>query len=138
MLLDTNVVSEIMKADTHPGVRRFLDGLDLAAIYLSTPTLGELRYGIELLVPSRRRRGFEIALDQVERIDFAGRILPFDAEAAVAYGEIKAARRRSGRPVQAIDAQIAAIARVHGLTLATRNVRDFAETGIDLVDPFAL
>jgi predicted nucleic acid-binding protein len=96
----------------------------------------EVLFGLALLPAGRRRSALEEAARRMFAEDFAGRVLPFDRAAAEAFAAIGAARRRLGRPIAALDAQIAAIARAHGAVLATRNVADFAECGIDVVDPW--
>ncbi|MBT9291292.1 PIN domain-containing protein [Hyphomicrobiaceae bacterium 22] len=100
--------------------------------------LAELRYGVEILEPSRRQRQLVEMVDAIEFEHYRDRLLTFDAVAARLSAVIRAQRRRIGRPVAVIDAQIAAIARANGMRLVTRNVRDFEATGVDLVDPFAL
>jgi len=102
----------------------------------TTITEGELLYGIELLPEGRRRSLLETLVAGILAEDFAGRILPFDSAAAREYADIAANRRRLGRPISEPDARIAAIARSRGARLATRNVSDFADCGLQLIDPW--
>ncbi len=136
ILLDTNVVSELVKASPHETVIAFIGAHEAEVTYISAVTAGELRFGIALLPIGRRREALDRAVEQMLAIDFRHRVLPFDVSAARAYAEIAASRRRMGRPMGMADAQIAAIARVHGAALATRNVRDFDACGISVVNPW--
>ena len=105
-------------------------------VYLTTITEAELRYGFAIMPEGRRREGLESALERMLHDAFARRILPFDSDAAIAYAEIADGRRAAGRPVSPADCQIAAIARSRGMAVATRNVRDFVDMGIDVIDPW--
>ena len=137
VVLDTNVVSELMRDDPHADVLVWLDERPTRELFVTAVTEAEVWTGIAFLPEGKRRSGIAEAADRAFRGLFAGRVLPFDSDAARAYAEIAAARRAAGRPVSQADAQIAAIARSRGMALATRNIRDFASTGIDLVDPWA-
>lgn len=135
-LLDTNVVSEGMKARPEPRVVAWILEHRAADLYLSALTLGELVRGARKHPDESRRRVFETWIrDEVSR-QFKGRILPFDAEAAVIWGEMLAAGDHAGLPLPAVDAQIAAVARRHGMTVVTRNVRDFSLMNVPLLDPW--
>jgi predicted nucleic acid-binding protein len=107
-----------------------------AGMFISAITEAELRYGLALLPESRRRRRLVAQAGAMLAEDFADRILPFDSPAASAYARIAATRRLSGRPISQADAQIAAISASRGASLATRNVADFVDCGIDIVDPW--
>ena len=96
----------------------------------------ELALGAALLAPGHRQRALEEAITTIFDAVFTGRVLPFDRAAAKGYAALVAGRRRIGRPIATLDAQIAAIAGVHGATIATRNVADFADCGIDIIDPW--
>ena len=137
VVLDTNVVSELMRADPHAEVLVWLDDRPTRELFVTAVTEAEVRTGIAFLPEGRRRRGITEAADRAFGGLFAGRVLPFDSEAARAFAEIAAARRAAGRPVSQADGQIAAIARSRGMAVATRNVRDFADMGVDLIDPWA-
>jgi len=136
-VLDTNVVSELMRDRPDAGVVDRLTQLDDSAWYLSAVTEAELRHGLALMPAGRRRSRLMAALQVLLAQEFAGRVLPFDAPAAVYYADAMAARGKAGRPLQVQDAMIAACCRVHGATLLTRNVRDFEGLDVPLVDPWA-
>jgi hypothetical protein len=135
LILDTNVVSELMKPPTlrDPGVMTWFRSLSDQP-YLTTVTLGELFSGAYRLEQGKRQHELLTLIDEAVA-DLAG-VIDFDSPAAEAYGRISAGRRRLGRPTQPLDAQIAAIALVNDATLATRNVSDFEDVGIDLVNPW--
>jgi predicted nucleic acid-binding protein len=136
ILLDTNVLSELMRPSPSAVVESWMGSQPVAGIFISAITEAELRYGLALLPDSRRQRRLTAQVEALLAEDFAGRILPFDSPAAAAYARIAAARRLSGRPISQADAQIAAIAASRGATLATRNVTDFIDCEIDVVDPW--
>ncbi len=135
VLLDTNVVSEGIKPQANPTVLAWLDSIDEDRIFLSVATFAEIRTGIELLPAGRRRYRLEAWIGEIAA-RFEGRILPIDRQIAEAWGVINVRRRRVGSPIGSLDAFFAATAEVHGLTLATRNVRDFGQVGIDVFDPW--
>ena len=137
IVLDTNVVSELMRPSPNPAVGRWVAARPAASLFFSAVGEAELRYGVAILAAGRRRDALASAVEAMLRDDFAGRVLPFDSAAARAHAEIAARCRAAGRPVAQADGQIAAIARSRGMALATRNVRDFEEMGIDLLDPWA-
>ena len=137
VLLDTNVVSELLRPSPNPAVEGWVAGRQAADLHFSAVSEAELRYGIALLPAGRCRDALALAVEAILREDFEDRVLPFDSEAAREYADIAASRRTAGRPVAPADCQIAAIARSRDLTIATRNVRDFADMEIELVDPWA-
>ena len=137
IVLDTNVVSELMRPSPAPAVEQWVATRPAASLFFSAVGEAELRYGVAILAAGRRRDALASAIEAMLREDFAGRVLPFDSAAARTYAEIAASRRATGRPVAQADAQIAAIARSRGMALATRNVRDFEGMGIELLDPWA-
>jgi len=136
-LLDTNVLSELLRAQPSPAVSSWIAGQPVEGLFVSAVTQAEMMLGARLLPQGRRRAALERALSAMFAEDFPGRILPFDSRAVAAYVEIVAERRSLGQPVSQFDAQIAAIARTAGLRLATRNAVDFERCGISLVDPWA-
>jgi predicted nucleic acid-binding protein len=136
ILLDTNVLSELMKPIPDPGVADWVAGRPAATLYTTSITQAEILHGVMLLPAGKRRNAFEAAADAMFRDDFAGRILGFGSDAAPLYARIAVARRKAGRPISHFDAQIAAIARVTGATVATRNVADFEGCGVKIVDPW--
>jgi len=136
ILLDTNVISELLRPAPAPSVETWLAAQDGPDVYLSAVSEAELRLGVALLPAGSRRAALAGAIDTILAEDFRARILPFDSAATRAYAAIVAERRSAGRPISQFDAQIAAIARANGATVATRNVRDFETCGIDLIDPW--
>ena len=137
IILDTNVVSELMRPNPSSRVMHWMAGQSAPRLYLSTVSEAELRYGVEILPAGNRRTQL---LDQIEGMlseDFAGRILPFDRAAAQAYAVIAAARRAAGRPINHADCQIAAVAGCRGASVATRDSAGFEGSGIDVIDPWA-
>ena len=137
VLLDTNVVSELLRPSPNPAVEGWVAGRQAADLHFSAVGEAELRYGVALLPAGRRRDALALAVEAILREDFEDWVLPFDSQAAREYADIAASRRTAGRPVAPADCQIAAIARSRDLTVATRNVRDFADMEIELVDPWA-
>jgi hypothetical protein len=136
IVLDTNVISEAMRRKPDEAVVAWLDGQVPNDLYLCAPVLAELHYGIARLRESERKSALlSLCRDMVTHI-FGGRILAFDAPAAEAYGGLVAKREMAGNPISVMDALIAAIAKSSHATLATRNVRHFAETGVTLINPF--
>lgn len=136
ILLDTNILSELMRPAPSPAVMSWLAAQPAASLFISAVTEAELRYGVMLLPEGRRRAELMTALEAMLADDFAGRILPFDSAAALAFAAIAASRRQAGKPVSQFDAQIAAIAQSRGAELATRNVADFAECGVEIINPW--
>ena len=135
-LLDTNVVTEILKAAPDATVLRTLGARPETSGWISVLTLAEFAQGIDRLPPADPRRpAFEAQLAEVAR-RFAGRTLPVDAAVALRFGRLSGALTRAGRRPPVIDALLAATAIEHGMTLVTRNVRDVAATGARLLDPW--
>ena len=136
VLLDTNVVSELMLAAPSAEVLAWMDDLPARQLFVSAVTEAEVRTGIAVLPEGARRRVLADAAERTLSGLFAGRVLPFDSGAARAFADIAAARRAAGRPISQSDCQIAAIAVSRGMAVATRNVRDFCGTGVDVIDPW--
>jgi hypothetical protein len=136
IVLDTNVLSELMKAMPADRVMSWVASQPAASLYTTSITQAEILHGVSLLPAGKRRSAFEAAAEAMFREDFAGRILPFASDAAPLYARIAVERRRAGRPISHFDAQIAAIARLTGAAIATRNVADFEGCGVKLVDPW--
>jgi predicted nucleic acid-binding protein len=136
IIVDTNVVAEAMRASPTPAVVAWLNAQSSASLFLTAITVGEIRYGLRIMPKGRRRQALEEGFDQIIATAFAGRILAFDEPAAAHYGEVMGRRKELGRPLSVPDGQIAALARLHRFAVATRNVRDFLDCGIDLLDPF--
>lgn len=137
IILDTDVVSELMRPTPTAAVTEWVASQPSASLYTTSITEAEILHGIMLLPAGRRRTALEVASLAMFSEDFAGRILGFGSDAAAHYARIASDRRRAGHPISAFDAQIAAIARVMGATIATRNIADFEGLGLRLVDPWA-
>jgi predicted nucleic acid-binding protein len=135
-LLDTNMVSEWVKPAPDGGVMAWLAQADEDRVFISVITLAELRHGVERLPSGARRDRLDAWLTQQVPARFETRVLPVDALIANAWGRLMARGQALGRPVGTMDAFIAATAESHGLTLVTRNVRDFEPLGIPLVNPW--
>jgi hypothetical protein len=135
-LLDTNVISEPMKARPNAGVLAWLGEVDEDCVFLSVVTITELRYGIERLATGMRRDRLDDWLRKDLGLRFEGRILPVDLGIADACGRLVARSESLGRPIEPRDAFIAATAEVHGLTLVTRNASDFEPTLKAIVTPW--
>jgi predicted nucleic acid-binding protein len=138
IVLDTNVVSELMKAAPEPAVMGWIDAIPAATLFVSAVTQAEILHGVTLVPEGKRREGLTRAARTAFETYFRGRILPFDSDAADAFAGVAAGRRLAGRPISHADAQIAAIARSRGATIATRNVPDFEGCGVEIVNPWAV
>ena len=136
IIIDTNVVSELMRASPDPAVLAWFAGHAADSLFLTAISEAELRTGAAILPAGQRRDRLAGAIDAMIDQDFAGRILPFDSLAARSYAEIAAARRIAGKPIMDADCQIAAISRACGAAIATRNVKDFEGCGIDIINPW--
>ena len=136
ILLDTNVVSELMKSAPAEAVVGWTAAQPASSLYTTSITQAEIFHGIMLLPSGKRRRAIEAAAQAMFLEEFEGRILAFGSESALPYARIAADRRRAGRPISGFDAQIAAIARTVGAVIATRNVADFADCGVEVVNPW--
>lgn len=136
IVLDTNVISELMRPAPSPAVESWMSAQPAAGMFISAITEAELRYGLVLLPDGHRQRRLLAQAEAMLAEDFAGGILPFDSAAARAYAPTAAARRLAGRPISQADAQIAAIAASGGAAFATRNVADFDGCGIAVLDPW--
>lgn len=136
ILLDTNVVSELMRSSPDPAVETWVAGHSVEELFFSAVGEAKLRYGVAVMPTGRRRERLAYEIEAMLHEDFGGRVLPFDSEAARAYAEVASVRRAAGRPAPLADCQIAAIARSQDMAVATRNVRDFTDMGVDLIDPW--
>ena len=137
IILDTNVISELLRPAPEPKVEHWLSAQDGLNVYLASISEAELRYGLAIMGNGKRRAALVDAVDRILREDLAGRILPFDSDAAQSYATIVAARRAAGRPIAQADCQIASIAHTRGATVATRNTPDFEGCEIDLINPWS-
>jgi toxin FitB len=136
IILDTNVLSELMRLKPSARVVAWVAKQPATEIFTTSITEAEIFYGIELLSKGKRREGLLAAAESMFAEDLAGRVFGFESDAARVFSKIAAARRTRGRPISQADAQIAAIAHVRSAKLATRNVEDFEECGVDVVDPW--
>ena len=136
VLLDTNVVSELLRPSPDPAVESWVAERPAAELHFSAVGEAELRYGVAILPAGQRKDALALAIEAILRVDFEGRILPFDSDAARENAEIASVRRAAGRSVAPADCQIAAIARSRGMAVATRNVRDFGDIEVEVVDPW--
>ena len=137
IVLDTNVLSEVIRLAPSPKVLRWLGEQNRESVFTTAVTQAEMLYGLESLPAGKRRTLLNSALERMFAEEFPGRILPFDPDAAQAFGQIVARRDALGRPISQFDGMIAAIARSRRATLATRNMADFQECGLKIVDPWA-
>jgi len=135
IVLDTNVVSELMRAAPEPAVLAWLQQASSTGLYTTAVTVAEIRYGIARMPEGRRRQTLHQAANEIFAA-FPRQILPFDLAAATAYADVVAERESDGNPISGFDAQIAAICRSQAATLATRSPKDFTGIGISVVDPW--
>lgn len=136
ILLDTNVVSEVMKTRPAEAVVAWLNGQDSEKLYVSAITIGEIAYGLCILPDGKRRTGLSERFERFVNLAFDQRVLNYDEPAARIYGELMGDRKELGLPMSVPDGQIAAIARLNHLAVATRNVLDFEHCGVYVLNPF--
>lgn len=136
ILLDTNVLSELMKPTPHERVVRWVASRPVLSLYTTRITQAEILHGIMLLPSGKRRSALEAAAEAMFKEEFEARVLPFGSDAANPYARIAAERHRAGRPISHFDAQIAAIAHSAGAEIATRNVADFDGCGVTVINPW--
>jgi predicted nucleic acid-binding protein len=138
IVVDTNVISEVMKPEPARKVKIWMAAVAPATLFTTTITLAEVLHGVELIPAGRRRTMLEAAVKEMFTGGMlGGHMLGFDEAAARAFAQISARRRSLGKPIGEFDAMIAAIALSHGAAVATRNVRDFTDCGVALIDPWA-
>jgi predicted nucleic acid-binding protein len=137
IVLDTNVISELLRPDPEPRVMRWFTAWPRSRLFTTTITRSEVLYGIHLMARGRRRDGILEAARAIFEIEMAGRILSFDNDASDSYAQIAAGRRLAGRPISQFDALIAAVAHSRGARLATRNIKDFEDCDVVLINPWA-
>jgi predicted nucleic acid-binding protein len=136
IILDTNVISEPLKPRADPAVIRWLDAQDPDTLYLTSVNLAEVLIGIALLPAGKRKRGMELAARSLQMKLFANRFLSFDREAAIAFSLLGSRAAAKGYPISVGDCQIAAIAAVHGFTVATRDTVPFLAAGVPIINPW--
>jgi predicted nucleic acid-binding protein len=136
IILDTNVLSEVMKPAPSPRVVRWLGQYPALGLFTTAITQAEILYGLELLPKGKRRTALQATVEAMFEEEFAGRVLAFDSDAAMVFPRIACARRALGRSVTQLDTQIAAIAYAHNGAVATRNTADFDGCGITVLNPW--
>jgi predicted nucleic acid-binding protein len=136
VVLDTNVISELMRPEPHPAVLRWVAAQPRAMLYTTDINRAEILYGIAMLPEGRRRTALAAAAEAMFTDDLAGRILPFSGAAAGCYADVVVARRRAGNPVEGFDALIAATALAAGAGVVTRDIGGFEGCGLTLVNPW--
>ncbi len=137
IVLDTNVISEAMKPDSHPNVRAWFNEQALETLFLTTITVAEIQFGISSLSDGRRRDMFAQRFETVSRM-FKNRILPFDIEAARCHAELAVKAKRYGRGFPAPDGYIAAIAVSCGFSIASRDTAPFLAADLDVINPWEI
>ena len=136
IILDTNAVSELMKPSPHPAVRDWVLARNGRELFTTSITLAEILYGIARLPAGRRKEHLRSTASELFAT-FSDRVLAFDAVSSASYADIVRGRDKRGMPIDGFDAQIAAICRAQGASLATRNVKDFRHTGVKVIDPWS-
>lgn len=136
IVLDTNVVSELMRAQPDAAVLRWMDAQSPTSLWLNSVVVSELLYGVAKLPKGKRKEQLILAVAAMVDEDFAGRVLSFDVEAAAEYASLVVMRENTGLSVSMADAQIAAICLSQGATLATRNTKHFEGLGLTLINPW--
>ncbi len=136
IVVDTNVISELMRGEPDSAVLAWVAAQPRALLYTTYVNQAEILYGIDALPEGRRRTALAAAATAMFAEDFAGRILPFEARAAARYPEIVLARRQAGHPIEKFDALIAATTLAAGASIATRDVGGFAGCGLEVIDPW--
>jgi len=136
IILDTNVISEMLTPAPDASVEAWLAAQPPTSVFTTAITQAETLYGLRLLPGGKRRSQLEAAIQPIFAEDFEDRVLSFDPQAAEIYARIAVVRRQAGRPISQFDAQVAAIALSRGAALATRNVADFADIGLTIINPW--
>ena len=136
MVLDTNVVSELMRTAPEPAVLNWLDAQPSSELWLTAVVAAELMFGVARLPEGARKQQLAHNVAAMLEQDFAGQVLAYDLAAASIYAELVAQRERTGRPIAMADAQIAAICLAHGASLVTRNENDFEGLGLVVINPW--
>jgi hypothetical protein len=135
-ILDTNVLSELLKLEPEPSVLAWLESQPRSQVFTTAITEAEIAYGVALLPKSLHRQKLQDAAQAIFDEEFADKVLPFDSRAARTYGDIAVSRRAAGRPISQLDAMIAGIVQAHQGRLVTRNVKDFVDCEINVVNPW--
>lgn len=138
IVLDTNVISELMRPEPNPAVTAWVAAQPRDALYTTSINRAEILYGIAAMPAGKRRDGAAALVEAMFAEEFAGRILPFAAEAAPHFARIVAERRRAGMPIEGFDALIAAATLAAGGFIATRDIGGFANCGLTIVNPWTV
>ena len=136
MLLDTNILSEMMRPRPDARVILWLNQQDSQNLFISSISIAEISYGLYVLPHGKRRQQLQVRFEQFVSQAFQFRQLDFDERAAYIYGNVMGEAKLAGHPMSILDGQIAAIALTHGFTVATRNIKDFKYSGVMLINPF--
>lgn len=135
-VLDTNVISELMRPSGSDRVFDWISRQSPALLFTTSVTQAEILFGLSIMPDGRRKALLMKAAEAMFVQDFAERILPFDTASSLVYADIRSRRQRTGAPISVFDAQIAAIAKLYSATLVTRNIPDFRDCGITLINPW--
>ncbi|MGI9293105.1 MAG: type II toxin-antitoxin system VapC family toxin [Pseudomonadales bacterium] len=136
IIVDTNVISEFMGTPPGRSVLEWLNAQDAVTLYITSISVAEIELGLQMMPVGKHQQLLSQQFEQFLAVAFDTRILGFDAKAAKYYANCRATRRKIGRPISTLDAQIAGICRANGFVLATRNIKDFEDSDIELVNPF--
>ncbi|MHB1292894.1 MAG: PIN domain-containing protein [Sulfuricella sp.] len=136
IVVDTHVISEVMRPQPSPAVLSWLNAQDGNQLFITTVILAEVGYGLRILPDGQRRWQLHSRFEQFIAQAFEERVLDFTASAARAYAEIMGHRKEVGHLMSLPDGQIASIAHTHGFAVATRNIKDFEDCGLELINPF--
>lgn len=136
IILDTNIISEIMRPQPEVLVVQWLDQQETSHLYLTSITLAEIRYGLGIMQDGKHKQRLSNQFEAYVDKTFEGRILDFTSESATQYANIMSHRKKAGLPMSIADGQIAAIANEHHFSIATRNTKDFEECGLQIINPF--
>lgn len=136
IILDTNIISAVMKPKPESAVISWLDGLNKKSVYLTSITIFEIRFGLHSMNYGKKRDGLSQAFDKMLKDVFKNRILDFDIKSADIAGKISAEQKKKGKTPDVRDTQIAAIAIANNAILVTRNIKDFQHKGLNLVNPY--
>lgn len=137
IIIDTNIVSEVMRPNPNVNVMRWLNQQDINALYITSVSMAESYFGLYRMPEGKRKDGLLIQFRLILENIFQDRLLGFTDEHSESYAELCTFAEKSGKPMQMADAQIAAIAKFHGATVVTRNTKDFEACGIKLINPFS-
>jgi predicted nucleic acid-binding protein len=138
IILDTNVISELMKVSPDNKVIKWIDNQEITELFITTITIAEIEYGLNILPAGNRKSTLEDAFNKSIKQAFKYRVYPFDENSAKFYGEIMGKRKTLGKPMSVLDGQIASVVRAQGAILATRNICDFSHCDIELINPFGI